>query len=542
MFTTHTPVPAGNDVFDPRLVEHYFAKLCPQLKLTWPEFLALGRQEPTNASEPFGMTVLALRLSNLANGVSKLHGEVSRHMWKRLWPDLPASEVPITSITNGVHSQSWVSPDLAQLFDRYLGSAWHGGPHEMGVWKRVESIPDAELWRTHERRRERLVAFTRMRLKRQLQSRNALPAEINRADEVLDPDALTIGFARRFATYKRGTLIFRDLERLTAILNQKDRPVQFLFAGKAHPHDQEGKKLIQEIMQLARHPELRRRIVFLEDYEINVARYLVQGVDVWLNNPRRPEEASGTSGMKVALNGGLNLSILDGWWVEGYAGDNGWSIGHGEEYTDLAYQDEVESRSILDQLEQEIVPLFYTRGSDGVPRGWVKRMKRCIATLAPVFNTGRMVAEYATLSYLPSAARYERLSAQGLAGAKALARWRRGLTLGWPQVRILGVEGTTPETLHVGGNVVVKARVQLGGLTPDDVQVQVFHGLVDNMGEIPKPNTVAMSTAGAGDDGAWKYTGTIACGASGQHGYAVRVLPRHADLATPFEPGLVCWG
>jgi starch phosphorylase len=541
VFTTHTPVPAGNDVFDPRLVEHYFAAMCPQLKLSWPDFLALGRQTPSDASEPFGMTVLALRLSNLANGVSKLHGEVSRHMWKKLWPDIPAAEVPITSITNGVHSQSWVSPDLSQLYDRYLGSAWHGGPHEMGIWKRVEAIPDAELWRTHERRRERLVGFARMRLKRQLQSRNALPAEIGRADEVLDPDALTIGFARRFATYKRGTLVFRDLERLTAILTAKDRPVQFLFAGKAHPHDQEGKKLIQEVLQLARRPDLRRRIVFLEDYDINVARYLVQGVDVWLNNPRRPEEASGTSGMKVALNGGLNLSILDGWWVEGYEGDNGWSIGNGEEYTDLVYQDEVESRSILDHLEQEVVPLFYTRGSDGVPRGWVKRMKRSIATLAPVFNTGRMVAEYTILSYLPSAARFTKLSADGLAAAKTLAGWRRDLALGWPQVRVLGVEGAGPEGLHVGGNLAVTAQVQLGKLSPDDVQVQLFHGLVDNMGEIPKPHTVTMAPSSNGD-GAWKFTGTIACRASGQHGYAVRVLPKHADLTNAFEPGLVCWG
>src|SRR5205807_480278 len=278
------------------------------------------------------------------------------------------------------------------------------------------------------------------RLKMQFKRRGAPPAEIARAEEVLDPDALTIGFARRFATYKRGTLLFRNLERMGAIINHKDRPVQIIFAGKAHPRDHGGKELIAEILHIARRPEFRRRIVFIEDYDIHVARYLAQGIDVWLNNPRRPLEASGTSGMKICCNGGINLSILDGWWVEGYAHNNGWAIGAGEEYTDLAYQDEVESRAIYDLLEQEIVPLFYTRSSDGLPRGWLRMMKRSIATLNPVYNTGRMVAEYTTICYLPSAARYQKLSADGLAGAKALAEWRRAMQRNWQQVRVVAVE------------------------------------------------------------------------------------------------------
>lgn len=543
VFTTHTPVPAGNDVFAPQLIDHYFGWLIPQLKIDRSEFLALGRINPADAAEPFGMTVLALRLSNIANGVSQLHGVVSRKMWKNIWPDLPDAEIPITSITNGIHTPSWVSPDLAQLYDRYLGGQWRGRPDEAHIWKRVEAIPDAELWRTHERRRERLVAFARGRLKKQLAARNALPAEIARAEEVLDPDALTIGFARRFATYKRGTLIFRTLERLTAILGNKDRPVQFLFAGKAHPRDHGGKELIAEIMQFTRRPEFRRRLVFLEDYDMNVARYMLQGVDVWLNNPRRPLEASGTSGMKGAVNGGLNLSILDGWWCEGYAGDNGWAIGAGEEYTDLAYQDDVESRAFYDLMEQEIVPLFYTRGNDGVPRGWLKRMKRSIASLAQVYNTGRMVAEYTTVAYLPSAERYGKLAGSGLKGAAELAAWRRGLGQGWPQVRVVRVDATGGDPMHVGSDLTVQAQVHLGPLSPRDVQVQLFHGLVDNMGEIPRPATVAMSTNGsAAENGVWQFQGTIACRSSGQHGYAVRVLPRHDDLANPLEPGLVCWG
>jgi glycogen phosphorylase len=543
VFTTHTPVPAGNDVFAPQLVEHYFSAFLPQLRIDRHEFLGLGRQNPHDPNEPFGMTVLALRLSNISNGVSKLHGSVSRKMWKNIWPELPDTEVPIISITNGVHIPSWLSSDMTQLYDRYLGTHREGRPDESNVWKRVEGIPDAELWRTHERRRERLVAFARGRLKQQLRNRGALPAEIARADEVLDPDALTIGFARRFATYKRGTLIFRNLDRLTALLNNKERPVQFIFAGKAHPRDHGGKELIAEIMQFARRPEFRRRLVFLEDYDVNMARYLDQGVDVWLNNPRRPLEASGTSGMKVAANGGLNFSILDGWWVEGYSGDNGWAIGAGEEYTDLAYQDDVESRAIYDLLEQEIVPLFYTRSSDGLPRGWVRMMKRSIASLCPVFNTGRMVAEYTTLCYLPSAQRYLRLIAGGLERARALAGWRRALARGWGQVRVVGVEANGADPMHVGGELRVQARVQLGPLSPDDVQVQLFHGLVDNMGEIPRPQALAMSTNGtAPEGGSWRFSGTIPCRTSGQHGYAVRVLPRHADLANPFEPGLVCWG
>ncbi len=542
VFTTHTPVPAGNDVFSPQLVDHYFSGYLPGLKIGRDEFMALGRQNPADGNEPFGMTVLAIRLANVTNGVSKLHGSVSRKMWRNIWPSLPDAEVPITSITNGVHTASWVSSDMTQLYDRYLGTRWSERTEDPSVWRRAESIPDAELWRTHERRRERLVAFARARLKAQLKNRGAPPAEIARADEVLDPEALTIGFARRFATYKRGNLLFRNLDRLTALLANKERPLQIIYAGKAHPKDHGGKELIAEIMQFARRPEFRRRIVFLEDYDINVCRYLVQGVDVWLNNPRRPLEASGTSGMKAAANGGLNLSILDGWWVEGYDGENGWAIGAGEEYTDLTYQDDVESRATYDLIEQELVPLFYTRTSDGLPRGWLRRMKRAITTLAPVYNTGRMVAEYMRVAYEPSARRFLRLTADGLQNARALADWRRAMVRGWNQVKVESVESAGADPMHVGGELKVNARVNLGGLKPDDVDVQLFHGPVDSLGEIPRPQTVTMSHNGTRQGSAWVFSGTIPCRSSGQHGFAVRVLPRHGDLANAFEPGLVCWG
>ncbi len=544
LFTTHTPVPAGNDVFPAHLIDHYFSSYLPQLKLDRNEYLAMGRQHPRDENEPFCMTVLAIRLANFTNGVSKLHGQVSRKMWKNIWPELPEPELPISSITNGIHTRTWLSPEMAQLYSRYLGMQWEEQPTEHEIWNRVDRIPDAELWRTHERRRERLVAFARGRLKMQLKRRGAPPAEIGRAEEVLDPEALTIGFARRFATYKRGNLIFRNLERLGAIINNKDRPVQILFAGKAHPRDHGGKELIAEILHMSRRQEYRRRVVFLEDYDMNVARYLVQGVDVWLNNPRRPLEASGTSGMKVCCNGGLNLSVLDGWWVEGYGQDkdNGWAIGAGEEYADLNYQDEVESRAIYDLLEQEIVPLFYNRSSDGLPRGWLRMMKRSISTNTQMFNTNRMVQEYIANGYWPSAKRYEALASGSLKKAQELASWRRGVVRGWQQVRIEGIEANAGDPMQVGSDLQVKARVHLGALTPNDVEVQLFHGPVDSLGEIPQPQTVTMSTNGHRDGAAWTYQGSVRCQASGQHGYSVRVLPKHANLTNLFEPGLICWG
>ncbi|MBM4069063.1 MAG: glycosyltransferase family 1 protein [Planctomycetes bacterium] len=541
-FTTHTPVPAGNDMFGPQLIEHYFAAYVPQLKLDMQDLMALGRQNPKDYNEPFCMTVLALKLSNISNGVSKLHGSVSRKMWKAIWPELPEAEIPITSITNGVHIRSWLAPEITQLFERYLGIQWEEKPTDHSIWRKIDNIPNAELWRTHERRRERLVAFARARLRSQLKRRGAPPAEIARADEVLDPDALTISFARRFATYKRANLLFRNLDRLAAIINNKDRPVQIIFAGKAHPRDHGGKELITEIIHIARRPEFRRRIVFIEDYDINVARYLTQGVDVWLNNPRRPLEASGTSGMKAACNGALNLSILDGWWCEAYAGDNGWAIGAGEEYTDLAYQDEVESRAIYDMLEEEIVPTFYNRSSDGSPRNWLKAMKRCLSTICPVFNTNRMVQEYLETSYAPSAERFGKLAKDNLDKAAALAKWRRGVVRDWARIKVESVEAHGTDAMQVGGKLEVQARVNLGGLSPENVQVQLFHGVMDNQGDIPLPSTVPMSTNGSPQGHAWTFKGIIPCSASGQHGFAVRVLPYHPDLANPFEPGLVCWG
>lgn len=543
VFTTHTPVEAGNDMFPPYLVDSYLDPFYRKLKLDREQFLGLGRQNPADKGEPFCMTVLALRLANHANGVSKLHGKVARKMWKNIWPGLPEADVPIRSITNGVHTRSFLCSEVSLLYDRYLGPQWRDRPADHSLWQKVEHIPDAELWRTHERRRERLVAFARKRLAQQLRARNAALSDIAFAEEVLDPDTLTIGFARRFATYKRGNLIMRDLKRISNIVNSTDRPVQFIFAGKAHPKDHGGKELIAQIYQVARADEFKRRIVFIEDYDINVARYMVQGVDVWLNNPRRPLEASGTSGMKVPVNGGLNMSILDGWWCEGVGKENGWAIGSGEEYSDLNAQDDIESRAIYDLIEKQVVPMFYSRSHDGLPREWIHWMKRSMMTVCPVFNTNRMVQEYAEKFYLPASKKLLELSANRLAGGVELARWLGNVRTQWGDVKVESVRVQSPQPVEVGAELRVAAEVRLGNLKPEDVVVELYYGNLDALGSINSARTAAMESNGKDvNEGVSSFVGSIPCHASGQHGFAVRVLPKNPKLPRNYEPGLIRWG
>ncbi len=546
VFTTHTPVPAGIDWFRPDLVDRYFSLYYPALGLSRDEFLGLGRTNPDDTNGYFCMAILAMRLANRTNGVSQLHARVSRDMWRQVWPQLPSSEVPIIGITNGIHPRSWISHDMADLYDRYLGPRWIERPAELSVWQRVMRIPDEELWRTHERRRERLVAFARRRLRAQLEQRGSRPSEIEQAEEVLDPEALTIGFARRFATYKRATLLFRDVERLVRIVGDRDRPVQLIFAGKAHPKDNPGKELIRQIIHHARRPELRNRIVFIEDYDMTVARYLLQGVDVWLNTPRRPHEASGTSGMKATANGALNLSILDGWWDEAYTPETGWAIGHGEEYDDdqIDYQDEVEANALYDLLEKEIVPVFYERGRDGLPRGWIARMKAAMRDHAGLFNTNRMVRDYTEFCYEPSASRSERLMQNDLERAKALAVWKTGVRQQWTKIRIERVWADSAEgqELKVGDQLQVQALVHLGDLKPTDVAVEVYHGPLDAEGLIVDGQVLPTLIAQSKGSGTYLFAGAITCRTSGRHGYAVRVLPKHEDLDNPFEMNLILWG
>src|ERR1022692_4048928 len=473
IFTTHTPVPAGHDYFPPGLVNRYLGDYIRRLGLSLQDFLGLGRQHADRQDEEFCMTVLALRMASASNGVSKLHGEVSRGMWKGIWPGVPQDEIPIGHVTNGVHFRSWISSEMNQLYDRYLGPKWREEHADANLWRRVENIPAEELWRTHERRRERLVAFARRRLRVQLQRRGAPQLEIDAADEVLDPDALTIGFARRFATYKRATLLLRDIPRLQQILNQPGRPVQILFAGKAHPRDDAGKALIQQVVKLAQQKEFRRRLVFLEDYDMAVARTLVQGSDIWLNTPLRPQEASGTSGMKVLPNGGLNLSILDGWWDEAWqdAGARkrfiGWAIGNGESYANPDDQDQVESAALYSLLERDIVPGFYGRGADGLPRRWIAQMKSSISTLCPMFNIQRMVRQYAADFYVTADEKYQQLTANHAARARALAAWTSHVWSHWKEVGVESVDGLIFE--------VVRVPCPRGGLHGYTVRITPFH-------------------------------------------------------------------
>jgi glycogen phosphorylase len=542
VFTTHTPVPAGIDVFAPEQMERHFGALRGELGLDRESFLDLGRIHPGRIGEPFNMAVLALRLSGSANGVSRLHGRVAREMWQDAWPGVPVDEVPIGHITNGVHPQTWISAEMRSLYDRYLGPRWTEEPGDTRVWSRCAQIPGEELWRTHERRRERLVSLSRRQLAAQLAQRGAGKAEIAQAGEVLDPEALTIGFARRFATYKRATLLLRDVERLEHILNAPGRPVQILFAGKAHPRDDQGKDLIRQIVQLARRSGFRRRLVFLEDYDTVLSRYMLQGVDVWLNTPRRPMEASGTSGMKAAFNGALNLSIMDGWWDEAGNPRTGWCIGKGEDYEDLELQDRVEAGMLYDRLEREVVPLFYDRGSDGLPHDWIGLMKSSIGALCPVFNTNRMVHEYTVTAYQPALVRSARLADEDFRGARTLSRWRRTVQRSWDAVSIERVETELPPHTSVGEAVEVRAWVRTGALGPDDLSVEVCLGKVSESREIVESMATAMRPApeDPGDDGRL-FTVRIPCSTSGTHGLTVRVMPSHEDLGNPLETGLIRW-
>lgn len=546
VFTTHTPVAAGHDYFPPDLIDRYFYEFIPKLGIDRKRFLALGRRNPDDEAENFCMTILALRMASFSNGVSQLHGQVSRQLWRDLWPGVPEEEIPITHITNAVHFPSWISEEMEQLYERYLGPSWREQPAEQGVWRRVESIAAEELWHTHERRRERLVAFARRRLRTQLQRRNASQAEIESVEDALDPDALTIGFARRFATYKRATLILRNKERLAAILNDSKRPVQIIFAGKAHPRDDAGKDLIRQIVMLAREPQFCRRIVFLEDYDVSVARYLVQGVDVWLNTPLRPNEASGTSGMKALANGAINLSTLDGWWDEAYLSCDadkhpiGWAIGRGESYADREYQDQVEADAFYDILERSVVPMFYDRRADSLPRRWVSLMMSSINSLCPQFNTNRMIREYTERFYLPAHSDHERLIAEGAAVAKAHVDWKRRIRSAWPNVRVEMLESSLPPEIVADESVGFRARVRIGSLTPEDIRVELYSGPLNSAGEITSAVITEMHPVRQEEDGYLYEVNAVPCCGSGLHGYTARVLPRHPD-EKPFALGIVAW-
>ena len=542
VFTTHTPVPAGNEVFSSQLVSTYFENLYRELGLSREQFLALGRDlKVENMDKDFSMTILALKACGKANGVSRLHATVSRKMWQNVWPELPRKEIPITHITNGIHTNTWISYEFAGLFQRYIGDDWIDEPSDQTLWQRVSDIPDAELWRSHERRKERLVSFARNRLKAQLERRGLSKHMISYADEVLDPEALTIGFARRFATYKRGNLIFRNLERIKKILTNKEKPVQIIIAGKAHPKDDKGKEIIKSIVALTSDPDLKYKVVFLEDYDMNVAHYLVQGVDIWLNNPLRPQEASGTSGMKAAVNGAINFSVLDGWWCEGYNGENGWVVGSTDTYNDLEYQNEMESRSIYELLEKEIVPLFYDRGQDDLPRGWITKMKTCMKTVGPMFNTNRMIEDYTRKFYIPSMELTEKMKANNYELAKNKTNWQSNIERNWSKVSIMSTDDNVGnKTIKIGEPMKIRVIVNLAGIAPEDVFVQIYEGYLNTKNVLSDETFTNMKMVSKEQDGIYVYEIEAPTRMVGHCGYTVRIVPQYMDKVE-YIPGIIKW-
>ncbi len=540
VFTTHTPVPAGIDTFPTALSKRYLQPFAAGMGVSVESLIQLGQRGVYNPDKLFSMAILALTSVCQTNGVSKIHGEVAREMWQSVWPNAPVKEIPITSVTNGVHMMSWLSQDMTRLFERYLGPHWADNPQDQTVWERIAAIPDAELWRVHETLRGHLVVRVRQYVKAQRARRGAPPSQVAQADELLNPEALTIGFARRFAAYKRATLFLRDEARLLRLLKDEQHPVQFVIAGKAHPRDSVGKELIKHIVQFARREEVSHRLVFIEDYAIDIARFLVQGVDVWLNNPVKRLEASGTSGMKVTPNGGINMSILDGWWPEAYDGANGWVIGD-DRARDDDHQNFVESESVYDLLECEIIPLFYDRGTDGLPRKWIARMKASMRTCVPQFSANRMVREYAEQMYRPTAKRWDQLSSDQFEAVRSLTAWKSKVRMHWDKVKIESFEASNGTERVAGSELQVVAQVRLGDITPDDVSVELYYGQATPAGEIRDGRAVPMECVKSHGKGGYEYRGALRCESTGQHAYTVRVVPHHRDIHHPFEMGLGTW-
>ncbi|MES1260345.1 MAG: alpha-glucan family phosphorylase, partial [Acidobacteriota bacterium] len=540
VFTTHTPVPAGIDLFDSGMVYHYFHDFCRSAKIDFDSFMALGRKNPHDGGEPLSMAILALNASAYRNAVSRLHREISQEMWHSLWPTLPIWETPITSVTNGVHMPSWVNGDLADLYDRYLEPDWRTRWNDLAMWKLVKDIPDEELLEVHRRRKRRLIAFIRDRQTASASRRKAAAAELRYSAEVLDPHALTIGFARRFATYKRATLLFRDVDRLKKILCNRERPVQILIAGKAHPKDQPGKAFIREIVQLSRDPELWKHIVFAEDYDMKVARELVQGVDLWLNNPRRGEEACGTSGMKAAMNGVLNLSVLDGWFDEAFEISGGWAIGDREEYSEE--QDAIHASNIYYLLESEIVPMFYAQSEGAISSEWTRRMKECMINLTPRFDARRMVHEYTERLYDPAHRNWTRLAAAGFEEARDRAKWNAQVRDIWEHVSFVDLGPAPSGPVMSGKPILVPAGLDLAGLKPADVRVECVIGRIGASGGLEETEVIVLPYKEMNGNVA-VFEKEVIPAQTGRLGYALRVSPNHNDdpLTRPVT-SLIKWG
>lgn len=540
IFTTHTPVPAGNEVFTLDIIQRYMTPYSQQLGISMYEFLEMGRIHPHDEQEKFSMTVLGLKLSAYHNGVSKLHGVVARNMWKDIWADFPEKEVPIDHITNGIHTKTWISKDFAELYDRFLGNKWRFEADNQQFWDLVDSIPDEDLWRTKQKVRTDLVLYARDHL---LKKRGLYlePEELNRTSEYLDSNTLTIGFARRFATYKRAMLLFSDIERLTKLLTNKTQPVQIVIAGKAHPRDTQGKEVLQEIIHKVKSHKLQRYVVFLEDYDMEVSSIMLAGSDIWLNTPIRPLEASATSGMKAVLNGTIHMSILDGWWDEAYNGTNGFAIGKGEEYPTEQESYEAEAETLYSLLEDFVVPLFYRKDDSFYSKKWVQYMKNSIRTNSGVYSTQRMVREYANKYYYPAMKTFNSINTNA-EDIVAFRRWKEKIWSNWHNVEVkdLYLDGT--KDAYVGKEFEATAVIYLNGLAPTDIKAELLYGSVNAMGKFQNATYTSLQLVESNDETkTHKYKGTAVCVDSGMQGCTVRVVPNHQFLSNPAEMYVCSW-
>jgi starch phosphorylase len=543
IFTTHTPVPAGNDTFVLSLIDKYFGEYFPKLRISRNDFISLGLEKLENGYEQFNMTILALNVSAQANGVSELHGKVSRKMWKKNYLDLIEAEVPIGHVTNGVHIWSWLYHEMQDLLDIYLPENWRENILEKETWNAIDNIPDEELWNYHIKLKKRLIEFLHGRVHKQRMRLGETIEDIMQVEDIFDEDTLTIGFARRFATYKRAALIFKDLVRIKQIVSNPDKPVQLIFAGKAHPADNPGKELIRRIYELSRAEDFKTKIVFIENYDMNVARHMVQGVDVWLNNPRRPHEASGTSGEKAGMNGSINFSALDGWWVEGFNGENGWAIGDNRNYDDTGLQDRIDSVSIYSQLEKSIVPLYYKREEDNVPRLWAQKMKASIKSVGYNFNTHRMIKDYTENYYLKAIKYRGKISKDNFQMAQEFSVWKEKLLGNWKNIRINPKINSTDtfSTLSVGTKIRLSANIYLGNLKPDEIEAQIFVGYLNEDDEIEKFYTIPMKYKKQDIGNEYFFEGEFELPEEGRISYTIRVVPNPERLiAREFLP-IVKW-
>ena len=541
VFTTHTPVPAGNDIFPIGLVEKYFKEFWPRLGLDREEFLKLGMKPCTELEPGFNMGIFALKVAGKKNGVSKLHGAVSRELFGDVWPEIAANESPITYVTNGIHTCSWLAPSLKELYNKYLIPYWQDNIYKDEVWENINNIPNQELWGIHQKRKQKLLDIVKENTTNRLRKSGYSYEEINEITSKLNPNALTIGFARRFATYKRATLIFKDLERITQILNNADRPVQLIFAGKAHPADKEGQDLIKRIHEISMMPQFKGKIFLLENYNIAMSRYLVSGVDVWLNNPRRPMEASGTSGQKASVNGVINFSVLDGWWAEGYNQENGWTIGTNAEFTSYEEQDIADSQSMYHTLEEKIIPTYYEKDENGISEKWMKIMKNSITSTGGKYSTSRMLVDYTNNLYIPLCNLTKKYY-ENIDNVAEFNLWKKNLYTNWKDIIITQKNNLNNITMDAGNNIDVKCEVQLPNVDVSNDMAQCYYGKILDNGIVENVSIIPMKLSSKNEENkTYEYTAKIELKTGGNYGYTFRVMPKHEMLLDSENLNLVKW-